>query len=92
MTWDSRKPNWGISSRDHSNSLSLSLLKWISPPHGQHPAVQLQEIAVGQAALFLVAFGPGIAEVDIDAVHLAGGEEVRQAGGVAVHKLSLIHI
>ena len=54
--------------------------------HGQHPAVQLQEIAVGQAALFLVAFGPGIAEVDIDAVHLAGGEEVRQAGGVAVHK------
>ena len=45
---------------------------------------------MGQAALFLVASGPGVAEIDVDAVHLAGGEKLRQAGGIAVHEKYIV--
>jgi len=56
------------------------------PAHLQHLAVQPQEVAVGQAALGVALAGPGIAEVHVDPVHLAGGEELGQLVGVGVHE------
>ena len=50
----------------------------------QHLAVFFQEIPVGQPALFLVALGPGIAEINVQAIHLARGEQLRQQGGVRI--------
>ena len=52
----------------------------------QHLAVLLEEIAVGEPPLFLVALGPRITKVDVQAIHLAGGEHIRQQRGVAVHE------
>ena len=54
--------------------------------HFQHLTVQLQEVAVGQAALGVALAGPGIAEVHVDPVHLTGGEELGQLIGVGVHE------
>jgi len=50
----------------------------------QHLAIFFQEIPVGQPALFLVALGPGIAEINVQAIHLARGEQLRQQGGVRI--------
>ena len=52
----------------------------------QHLPVFLQEISMGQPALFLVAFRPRIAEIDVKAIHFTGGEKHRQKGGVGVEK------
>ena len=52
----------------------------------QHLPVKLEEVAVGQTALGLIALGPGIAEVDVDAIDLAGGEEKGQLIGVGIHE------
>ena len=58
-------------------------------PHFQHLAVQPQEVAVGQAALGVAAAGPGVAEVDVDPVRLAGGEEEGQLVGVGVDEIHI---
>ena len=52
----------------------------------EHSAVELQEIPVGQAALGVALAGPRIAEVDIDAVYLAGLKEGGELVGVGVHE------
>ena len=57
---------------------------------GQNLSVLLEEIAVGQPPLFLVALGPGIAEVQVDPVHLAGGKHLRQQGGVGIDKADVL--
>ena len=57
--------------------------------HFQHLTVQLQEVAVSQAALGMALAGPGIAEVDVDPVHLTGGEELGELVGVGVHAIIL---
>ena len=41
---------------------------------------------MGQAALFLIALGPGVAEIDIDPGYLAGGEQLRQPGGIGINE------
>ena len=41
---------------------------------------------MSQAALGMALAGPGIAEVDVDPVHLAGGEELGELVGVGVHE------
>ena len=53
---------------------------------GEHLAVALQEVPVGQAAAGVAPVGPGIAEVDVDPVHLAGGKEEGQLVGVGVQE------
>ena len=57
--------------------------------HLQHLPVQPQEVAVGQAALGVAVAGPGVAEVDVDPVHLAGGEEQGQLVGVGVDEIDV---
>ena len=52
----------------------------------EHLPVELEEVAVGQAALGVAVAGPGIAEVDVNAVHFAGSEKVGQLVGVGVHE------
>ena len=54
--------------------------------HGQHLAVKPQEVAVGQPALGLIALGPGIAEVDVDAAYFAAFKELRQLIDVSLDK------
>ena len=52
----------------------------------QHLPVPLQKAPVGQPALGLALGRPGIAEVDINRIHLVLGKVVRQQRGVAHHK------
>lgn len=54
--------------------------------------VGLQEAPMGQAALGLALGRPGVAEVDVDAVRLAGGEVVRQQGGVSHHEKYVLQV
>ena len=56
------------------------------PAGGQHLAVEGQEIGMGQPPLGVAVARPGVAEIDVDAVHLAGSEIVGQPGCVCVHK------
>ena len=50
------------------------------PAGGQQGLVAEQLPGVGQAALVVAGRGPGVAEVDVDALHLlAGGEQLGQA-------------
>ena len=62
-------------------SLKLNL-----PALPEHPAVTPQEALVGEAAAGMLHRRPGIAKVDVDEVHLAGGEILLQGGGVSVNK------
>ena len=56
----------------------------------QNLPVELQKVPVGQAAFGVALAGPGIAEVDVDPVHFAGGEEVGQLVGVGVHEEHIV--
>ena len=56
------------------------------PAHFQHLAVELQKVPVGQPPLGVAAAGPGVAEIDVDAVHLAGGEEIGELVRVGADK------
>ncbi len=56
------------------------------PALRQHLTVLFQEVAVGQPPLFLIAFRPRVAEVDVQPVDLAGSEHIRQQRRVAVHE------
>ena len=56
----------------------------------QDLSVQLEKIPVGQAALGVPFGGPGVAEVNIDAVHLAGLEEGGKLIGVGVHEKDVV--
>ena len=50
------------------------------PAGGQQGLVAEQLPGVGQAALVVAGRGPGVTEVDVDALHLlAGGEQLGQA-------------
>ena len=59
---------------------------------GKDLTVAQKKIRMGQAALGVPVAGPGITEIDVDAIHLAGGEEFGQAGGVAVDKEDIVQI
>ena len=50
----------------------------------QHTAVAPQEIHVGKAAAGVLDRRPGVAEIDKDKIHLAGGEILVQCGGITV--------
>ena len=52
----------------------------------QDSTVEHQEILVGQTPPGVAVGGPGVAEVDEQAVHLAGGKKLPEQGGVPVHE------
>ena len=56
------------------------------PARFQYLPVFFQKISMGQTALFLVAFGPWITEIDIKPVHLAGCKQFRQKGGICINE------
>ena len=60
------------------------------PAVGQNAPVALQKVRVGEAAPGVTVGGPGVAEVDIDALHLAGGEVVPQVGHVGVDEADVL--
>ena len=60
--------------------------------HFQCPAVGRQEATVGQTALGLPLGGPGVAEVDVDEIHLVLGEVVGDQGGVAHHEEDVLQL
>ena len=53
---------------------------------GQEVEIQLLKTRGREAALELLLFGPGVGEVYVDALHLAGCEELGQQHGVAVEE------
>ena len=55
-------------------------------PVFQDSPVEHQEILVGQSPAGVAVGGPGVAEVDEQAVHLAGGKKLPEQGGVPVHE------
>ena len=52
----------------------------------EHPAVQDQKVLVGQPPPGVAVGGPGVAEVDKQAVDLVRGEVLPQPGRVTIHK------
>ena len=58
-------------------------------PFAEHFPVLKEETGVGQPPLGVPGSGPGVAEVDVDAPHLAGGEVVLQVGGVGIDEVGV---
>lgn len=56
---------------------------------GEDLAVAQQKVRMGEPPFGVTVAGPGVAEIDVDAVHLTGGEKVGKAGGVAVNEKTL---
>ena len=56
------------------------------PPVSEHPPVPLQKVRMGQPPPGVAVGGPGITEVDVDPLHLVGGEVVPEIGHVGVQK------
>ena len=54
------------------------------PALPEHPAVAPQKALMGEAPAGVLHRRPGIAEVDINKIHLAGGEILFQRGGIPV--------
>lgn len=57
--------------------------------HFQRLAIELQKVAMGQAAFGVTLCGPRVAEVDVDAVHLTGYKEIGQLIGICRNKNTL---
>ena len=62
------------------------------PSIPEDPPVELQEVGVGEPPLGVAVGGPGVAEVDVDALHLAGGEVVGQPGHVGVDEEHILQL
>ena len=56
----------------------------------QRVSVQAQESRRGQAEFGVPAFGPGIAEVDVDALCFTRGEELRQTRSVKIEEADVV--
>ena len=57
----------------------------------QEPCVAVEETAVRQAPFGMALLGPGIAEVDEEAVHFPWGKNIFHAGYVKAQELDIVH-
>ena len=57
----------------------------------EEPCVAVEETAIRQAPLGMALLGPGVAEIDEEAVYFAGRKNIFQPGHVEAQELDVVH-
>ena len=57
----------------------------------EEPCVAVAETAIRQAPLGMALLGPGVAEIDEEAVYFAGRKNIFQPGHVEAQELDVVH-